>query len=68
MCIRDSFEALHHAAESLESVIQGIHQNIETDFLAQHIRHALFHLGVISGEITNDEILGNIFSKFCIGK
>ena len=62
------FEALHHAAESLESVIQGIHQNIETDFLAQHIRHALFHLGVISGEITNDEILGNIFSKFCIGK
>jgi tRNA modification GTPase len=62
------YESLHHAAESLESVIQGIDQNIKTDFLAQHIRHALFHLGVISGEITNDEILGNIFSKFCIGK
>ncbi|MGB4848696.1 MAG: hypothetical protein WBP41_12300 [Saprospiraceae bacterium] len=37
-------------------------------FLAQDIRQALFHLGTITGEISSDDVLGNIFSRFCIGK
>ncbi|MBK9981966.1 MAG: hypothetical protein IPP15_05990 [Saprospiraceae bacterium] len=38
------------------------------DFLAQDIRQALYHLGEITGEISSDDILGNIFKRFCIGK
>jgi len=40
----------------------------KNDFLAMDIRHALHHLGEITGTITTDDLLGNIFSKFCIGK
>jgi len=43
-------------------------QQVPTDLLAQDLREALYHLGTITGEITTDEVLGNIFSKFCIGK
>lgn len=53
---------------ALESALQGIDSNLQTDFLSQHIRTALYHLSEITGTITNDEILANIFSKFCIGK
>jgi tRNA modification GTPase len=49
-------------------VLQGLDNNITGDFLAMDIRNALFHLGEITGEITTDDLLGNIFSKFCIGK
>ena len=38
------------------------------DFLVINIRQSLFHLGSITGEVTNDTLLGNIFGKFCIGK
>ncbi|MDD4727980.1 MAG: hypothetical protein PHN55_04415, partial [Dysgonamonadaceae bacterium] len=41
---------------------------LPTDLLAQDIREAIFHIGEIVGEINTEEILGNIFSKFCIGK
>jgi tRNA modification GTPase len=41
---------------------------ITHDFLAQDIRECMFYLGEITGQISTDEILGNIFSKFCIGK
>ena len=46
----------------------GLDQGLSGDLLAEDIRMALQYLGEITGEVTNDEILGNIFSKFCIGK
>ncbi len=62
------YEALQSALESINRVIEGLEQQISGDLLAQDIREALHYLGEITGEITTDEILGNIFSKFCIGK
>ena len=62
------FEALSETCHSLEMVAQGISENLPTDLLAHHIRIALQQLGEITGEITTEEILGNIFGKFCIGK
>lgn len=62
------YTALKNAAESLQRVDEGIALNIPTDFVAQDLREALYHLGTIVGEISTDEVLGNIFSKFCIGK
>ena len=62
------FEALTKALEALNEVQKGMDQDISSDLLAIDIRQALHHLGEITGEITNDELLGNIFSKFCIGK
>ncbi|VAW27215.1 tRNA-5-carboxymethylaminomethyl-2-thiouridine(34)synthesis protein MnmE [hydrothermal vent metagenome] len=54
--------------ESLEAVIAGIDNSITNDFVAQDIRHSLHHLGEITGEISTDDLLENIFRKFCIGK
>lgn len=54
--------------ESLEAVIKGIDSSITNDFVAQDIRHSLHHLGEITGEISTDDLLENIFRKFCIGK
>lgn len=62
------YEALMHASESLRSVQQGLEINIPTDLVSQDLREALYHLGSITGEITTDEVLGSIFSRFCVGK
>ncbi len=62
------FQALSNAHEALTRVLEGINNDITGDFLAMDIRRALHHLGEITGEITTDDLLGNIFSKFCIGK
>ncbi len=62
------FEAISKALESIENVDDGIRNDIPTDLIAIELRQALYYLGSITGEVTNDEILGNIFSKFCIGK
>lgn len=62
------YEALSKAHEALLQVVSGIDTGITGDFLAMDIRRALFHLGEITGQITTDDLLGNIFSKFCIGK
>ena len=62
------YEALKNAYASLNAVLDGIDAHITTDLIAFELRQALEYLGEISGEVTNDEILGNIFSKFCIGK
>ena len=62
------YEALLHASESLKSVQQRLEMNIPTDLVSQDLREALFYLGSITGEITTDEVLGSIFSRFCIGK
>ena len=62
------YEALLHASESLNQVHQGLEMNIPTDLVSQDLRQALYYLGSITGEITPDEVLGSIFSRFCIGK
>ena len=62
------FEALQKSAEALERAKTGLDTGISNDFLAQDIREVLHYLGEITGEITTDEILGNIFKNFCIGK
>ena len=61
-------EALTGVLEAIESIDDGFANDIPSDLIAIDIRKALHHLGEITGEITNDELLGNIFSKFCIGK
>jgi tRNA modification GTPase len=62
------YEALKNAYAALDKVLDGINNNITTDLIAFELRQTLHYLGEISGEVTNEEILGNIFSKFCIGK
>ncbi|MFC2152334.1 tRNA uridine-5-carboxymethylaminomethyl(34) synthesis GTPase MnmE [Bacteroidota bacterium] len=62
------YEALEKASESLQRAIDGLRSGITGDFLAQDIRETLHYLGEITGEITTDEVLGNIFKNFCIGK
>ena len=62
------FEALQKTDESLSDVLKGLDTGITGDFVAQDIRHALHSLGEITGEIGVEDLLGNIFGKFCIGK
>ena len=62
------FEALQRSHESILRGIEGVDNQLPSDLLAMDIREALHHLGEITGEITTDEILGNIFKNFCIGK
>jgi tRNA modification GTPase len=62
------YEALANAHQAVVRVIDGLHNGISGDFLAQDIRECLHYLGEITGEISNDEILGHIFKNFCIGK
>jgi len=62
------YDALKKVVEAFERIIIDIKQNISNDFIVQDLREALYYLGEITGEITSDEILGNIFDKFCIGK
>ena len=60
--------ALRDAAKSLSAVSDGMDCHLPTDLLAEDLRAALASLGTITGEITTDEVLGEIFAKFCIGK
>ena len=62
------YEALTKAHEAILRVINGLTLNISGDFLSQDIRECMHYLGEITGQISNDEILGNIFERFCIGK
>jgi len=62
------YEALNRALEAIRRVKEGLEIGITHDFISQDIRECMFYLGEITGQISNDEILGNIFSKFCIGK
>ena len=62
------YEALARTAEAIAAVRAGIEDKLPGDLMAIDLRTALHHLGTITGEVTNDEILGNIFEKFCIGK
>lgn len=60
--------ALRKTSESLGKVLDGIDNPVTSDFLAMDIRQALHHLGEITGSVSTDDLLDNIFSKFCIGK
>lgn len=62
------YEALKHAHGAIVRVQKGLNEAISGDFLSQDIRECLHYLGEITGQITTDEVLGTIFSKFCIGK
>jgi len=61
-------EVLRRTEETLQRVLQGIKGSVTSDFLAMDIRQALHHLGEITGSVSTDDLLDNIFSKFCIGK
>ncbi len=62
------YDALLKALEEIVRVQEGIDNNLTSDLMAIDIRQALYHFGEITGEITNDDLLGNIFANFCIGK
>lgn len=62
------YEALHNASTALKEVKEGIEIQLSGELLAFHINDALDALGQITGVVTNDELLGNIFGRFCIGK
>ena len=62
------YEALTHAGEAITRAIDGLTMGISGDFVSQDIRECMHYLGEITGEITTDQILGSIFTRFCIGK
>ena len=62
------YEALQKTNEALQAVLIGLDSSLTGDFLAMDIRRALSHLGEITGQVDVEDLLGNIFSKFCIGK
>ena len=62
------YEALSNALQAIEKVEEGMQMHLSGDLLAIDIRETLYHLGSITGEVSNEEVLGNIFSRFCIGK
>ncbi|HOG66569.1 MAG: tRNA uridine-5-carboxymethylaminomethyl(34) synthesis GTPase MnmE [Bacteroidales bacterium] len=62
------YEALSNSLDALNSVEEAMLQGISSDLVASDIRQALYHLGTITGQIVNDDILNHIFKNFCIGK
>ena len=61
-------DSLQQTAYFMEQVELGLENNLPSDLIAHQLRHALHHLGMITGHITNEDLLDTIFSKFCIGK
>jgi len=62
------YEALKRASEAMARAREGLESGLSSDLFAMDVRQVLHYLGEITGEITTDEILGNIFANFCIGK
>ncbi|WP_421497848.1 tRNA uridine-5-carboxymethylaminomethyl(34) synthesis GTPase MnmE [Flavobacterium columnare] len=62
------YDSLLKALEEIQKVQWGMQQGLPSDLMAIDIRQALYYFGEITGEVTNDELLGNIFANFCIGK
>ena len=62
------YDSLLKALEEIQKVQFGLSSNISSDLMAIDIKQALYYFGEITGEVTNDELLGNIFANFCIGK
>lgn len=62
------YEALNKSLNAIQRVKQGLNNNVAGDFLSQDIRECMHYLGEITGSIGTEEILGTIFSRFCVGK
>ena len=62
------YDALGRADAALRQVADALTQGVPADLVAVDLRDAIYHLGTITGDVANDEILSNIFSRFCIGK
>ena len=62
------YDSLLKALEEIQKVRFGIDSGLSSDLMAIDIKQALYYFGEITGEVTNDELLGNIFANFCIGK
>ncbi|MDC6389754.1 tRNA uridine-5-carboxymethylaminomethyl(34) synthesis GTPase MnmE [Maribacter sp. PR1] len=62
------YDSLIRALEAIEKVQAGMDEELPSDLMAIDVKETLYHLGEITGEVTNDELLGNIFANFCIGK
>ena len=62
------YQALRNALTALSRSREALTAGVSTEFVTQDIREALYHIGTICGQVTSDEILGSIFSRFCIGK
>ncbi len=62
------YDSLLKALDEIQKVKYGLETNLSSDLMAIDIKEALYHFGLITGQVTNDELLGNIFSNFCIGK
>ena len=62
------YDSLLKALEEIQKVKFGMQSNLSSDLMAIDIKQALYYFGEITGEVTNDELLGNIFANFCIGK
>ncbi|WP_298223732.1 tRNA uridine-5-carboxymethylaminomethyl(34) synthesis GTPase MnmE [Flavobacterium sp.] len=62
------YDSLLKALEEIQKVKYGLQTNLSSDLMAIDIKEALYHFGMITGQVTNDELLGNIFANFCIGK
>ncbi|KAA3438046.1 tRNA uridine-5-carboxymethylaminomethyl(34) synthesis GTPase MnmE [Rufibacter hautae] len=62
------YQSLQQTSDTLIEVLQGLDSGLTGDWLAADIRRCLYYLGQITGEITTDDLLDNIFTKFCIGK
>ena len=62
------YDSLLKALDEIQKVKFGLESNLSSDLMALDIKEALYHFGLITGQVTNDELLGNIFANFCIGK
>lgn len=62
------YDSLLKALNEIQKVKYGLETKLSSDLMAIDIKEALYHFGMITGQVTNDELLGNIFANFCIGK
>ena len=62
------YDSLIKALEAIQKVQWGLQSDLSADLMSLDIKDALFEFGTITGQVTNDELLGNIFANFCIGK
>jgi tRNA modification GTPase len=62
------YDSLLKALDEIQKVKYGLETELSSDLMAIDIKEALYHFGTITGQVTNDELLGNIFANFCIGK
>ena len=62
------FDQLNKTLNELDIIVDGLSNDLSSELLSINIKQSLFHLGLITGEVSTDDLLANIFGKFCIGK